>query len=208
MLSCTSPADPWWRIALIVATPLLVLVSALIAWRSLRNARSVARQKATLDLIEKFESTEHYRGLRKAFAQAEREALFLLLNDPETPEHKQLRIEILDYLNHYELVAIGIANDILDDSIYRSWMQSHVVKEWNDASGFIQSERWRLNKDKSDFEYRPTIFGALQEIVRRWSREAIVLDARSSPKPTLPQAGREAPGDAPLPTIDPIESDG
>lgn len=202
VIECSPPIEPWWRTVISVATPLLVLASAIIAWRSLRNTRAVARQKATLDLIEKAESNEHYRALSLCFAAVRKARGFPALHDPKTNADKKLRQDVLDYLNHYELVAIGIRHDILDETIYRSWMQSHVVAEWNAASDFIQSERWRLTRDGTDYEYRTAIFENLQNAVCRWSKDARRLTEASSPKPAL-TTGPVAAGDEPLPEVGP-----
>ncbi|HYZ48257.1 MAG TPA: DUF4760 domain-containing protein [Sphingomonas sp.] len=155
---------------------------------------------AIASYIEKAESTEHYRALAKAFGEAERTGKLGLLNDPKTDTDKDLRRGVLDYLNHYELVALGIKHNILDERIYREWIQSHVVREWNAAAEFIQNERWRLNEAKTDFEYKSRLFCQLQAAVCRWSPEALNLDENYGPKPALP-ADRAAPGDAPLPTV-------
>lgn len=206
VVRCAVDPDPWWKIALSIVTPVLVFASAIIAWRSLRNTRAVAKQRATLDLIEKAESTDHYRRLSTAFARARRENKFAILNDPPTPDDRELRQAVLDYFNHYELVAIGIDHDILDETIYRAWMQSHVVMEWNAAAVFIQNERWRLNADKSDFEYRGELFGNLQRAVCRWSGDAVRLTAQTGAKPVVtPDTNVDAPGDIPLPATNQVE---
>jgi len=57
-----SPPD--WRIYI---TPALVAVSAVIAFFAMLNARRVAKERATLDLIEKVESGEHYRKIVRKF---------------------------------------------------------------------------------------------------------------------------------------------
>jgi Domain of unknown function (DUF4760) len=45
-----------------------------------------------------------------------------------------------DYINHYELVAIGIRSNILDERMYRTWMEGPFVRDFNSAADFIQSE--------------------------------------------------------------------
>jgi hypothetical protein len=199
-LRCTADAEPWWRTTISVVTPLLVLASASIAWRSLGNSRAIARKKATLDLIEKVESTDHYRAAARAFDAVRRLGRFGVLHDPKTDEDKVYRRQVLGYIGHYELIAIGIQRDVLDETIYRSWMRSHVAMEWNAAADFIQNERWRLNAAGTDMEYRRQLFENFQWMACRWSPEARKLDRNSSPKPAVP-TGMIAPGDVALPAI-------
>jgi Domain of unknown function (DUF4760) len=177
---------------------LSLIVTATIALRALHNTRSVARQKATLDLIEKRESTEHYRKISRTFFELQRGAGFLHLVDPIEAD-KPLRKDVFDYLNHYEIISIGIRQDILDERIYRAWMEGAFVRDWNAASDFIQRERWKYAKDET-WNYRHSIYQNYQHIACRWSKDARILSQESSPPPEYP-AG---PGDTSLPR--PVDS--
>ncbi len=204
-VECIAAPDPVWKLFLAVLTPALVIVSLALAARSIRNTRAVARQKATIDLIEKAESTQHYRDQAAAFIKARDSGKLGRLGDPKIDEDRLLRRQVLGYLNHYELIAIGIEDNILDEAIYRKWMQSAAVADWNDAVPFIQDERWRLSADKTHLVYRPEIFARFQKAAQRWSRDAIALDANTFPQPPLPQ-GPAGPGDAPLPETSPPDN--
>lgn len=199
-IRCVFHMEPLWKTVL---GPALVLISVFVAWLGIRNARSVARQKATLDIIEKFESTEHYRSLNEGFSAIRRADDFACLHNPCNDADRAARGRVQDYLNHYELVAIGIRNNILDAKIYGEWMGSAVVRDWNAAAAYIQRERWRLNDAKDDFVYRPRLYANYQWLAARFSRTALRLTIASSAKPSLAEAG--GPGDDPLP--EPIPPD-
>jgi hypothetical protein len=97
---CIEPSPTSWVTFL---GPGLIFISALIAIVGVQNARAVAKQRATLDFIEKVESTEHYRNLNATFSRLRRSEGFAHLTDP--PEAlKPTRAALMDYLNHYELV--------------------------------------------------------------------------------------------------------
>ncbi|MES2443439.1 MAG: DUF4760 domain-containing protein [Pseudomonadota bacterium] len=172
--------------------PALVAISVTVAWLALRNARAVARQKATLDLIEKIESDQHYRQITDRFSELRRGIGFSHLNDP-APENRDDRRAVLDYLNHYEIVAIGIRHNILDAEMYRAWMEGVFVRDWNAAAEFIQRERWK--GDATSWTYRASVFEHFQWAATRWSKDATRLSAKTSPPPSR-AAG---PGDEPLP---------
>jgi hypothetical protein len=175
----------------------IAVVSASIAALGLRNTRSVARQKATLDLIEKVESTEHYRARTSNFTAIKRSKRFEALIAPTTPEDKAARLQLIDYLNHYELIALGIRNNILDAAIYREWMGSAFVGDWNDAADWIQRQRWKRGED-GRWHYDERAYRNYQLVAQSWSPEARRLDRDSSPEP------RDAsPGDDPLPRLSP-----
>ena len=188
ILCLFEPAADWRT----YITPALVFLSAIIAWLAMRNTRAVARQRATLDMVEKKESTDHYRTLSSQFAELRQGPGLMHLIDP-TEDDKPLRKAVIDYLNHYEIVSIGILENILDERIYRAWMEGAFVRDWNAAADWIQRERWKLREDK--WEYRASIFENYQRVACRWSTEARNITKMSSAPPTAP-AG---PSDEPLP---------
>jgi Domain of unknown function (DUF4760) len=141
---CQPSSSPHWSVFI---APLLILISVGVAIWGVRNAREIARQKATLDLIEKRESTEHYKTLLKTFREIRLGQGFGELANPLTDNAREARSSILDYINHYELVAIGIRRNILDELTYRDWMEGAFVRDFNAAADFIQGERWRRTAD-------------------------------------------------------------
>ena len=179
-------------LALAALTPLIGLAALALAARNIQNARELARNKATIDLIEKRESTAHYRMINERFSDLRRGKGFTHLNSP-TDEDKSDREAVVDYLNHYELVAIGIQQKLLDTKLYRAWMEGAFVRDWNAAAEWVQRERWKANEDGS-WTYRASILQNYQKVALSWSAQAIALDATDGP-PTTP-AG---PGDEPLP---------
>lgn len=176
-------------------TPVLVLLSAIIAIIGVRNARSVARQKATLDLIEKVESSEHYRARNAVFSRRRTGPGFADLNAPMTDSDREDRSAVVDYLNHYEIVAIGIRSNILDAEFYRRWMVGPFVRDWNAASDWVQRERWKWDAEARLWRYRHQLFENFQWLAIRWSAEARVLTSESS----APPPHSAGPGDAALP---------
>lgn len=186
------PTD--WRVYI---TPAFVAVSALIAWLAVKNTRAVARLRATLDLIEKVESTDHYRALRSQFFNLRDGSGFGHLHNPKNDKTKAERRAVADYLNHYELISIGILNNILDEKIYRAWMEAAFVRDWNTAAPFIQRERWK-RRDDGSWYYFPKHFEHYQSVAESWSKDAAALSQTYSPHPPDEEAG--GPGDDPLPS--------
>lgn len=174
-------------------TLLAATVASIIAIVALRNTRSVARQKATLDLIEKRESTEHYRDLSRTFFELQKGPGFMHLVAPSEAD-RPTRKKVFDYLNHYEIIAIGLRQNILDEKIYRAWMEGAFVRDWNAAADFIQRERWKCD-EHGQWHYRDSIYENYEHVARRWSPETRVLTAQSSRPPTTPSG----PGDDQLP---------
>ena len=43
---------------------------------------------------------------------------------------------VLNFLNHYEVIAMGISDGILDEQVYKNYMRSIVVRDWFAAEPF------------------------------------------------------------------------
>lgn len=176
---------PDWRIYIV---PVLVFVSAVIAVVAILMQRKVARQRATLDFIEKVESGEHYRNIVHTFTELRRGKGFAHLTKPRTAKDKEVRRCVNDYMNHYEMVAIGIRTGILDKAFYRDWMRGPFVRDWNAIADWVQRERWK-RLDDGTWEYYDKIFIEYECLARQWSDEAIKLSAAYSGPPTDEEAG-------------------
>ena len=121
-----------------------------------------------------------------------------MLHDPKEERDKSDRQAVVDYLNHYEYVALGIKKNLLDEEFYKNWMASAFVKDWNTASEFIQRIRWKYNEDTGAWEYKSIVFEHYQDIATKWSKDAVKLAENSQPNHPEKPSGV---GDEELPEI-------
>lgn len=149
-------------------------------------------------MIEKVESTPHYRSQHSVFSYHRRQDSFERLHNPTEEKDRAERQAVLGYLNQYELVSIGIRKEILDADFYRDWMLGPFVRDWNAATTFIQRERWKWSEENSCWEYYSPLFENFQHIAMLWSDDAIRLNEHYSPPPEEPSG----PGDEALPKTD------
>nr|WP_244867505.1 DUF4760 domain-containing protein [Vannielia litorea] len=185
-------AEVHWSVFL---APAIIGFSACVALWGIALARKTARERATLDLIEKTESTDHYQTAAALFRQYRTRGALLELADPGADKEAD-RAVVLNFLNHYELVSIGIVMGFLDRKVYREWMSGAFIRDWNAAREFIQRERWKFDPDKGEWDYNARVFRNFQKIAKRiGGRGALPLDRASWPAPAAPSG----PGDLPLP---------
>lgn len=145
--------------------PLVGLLALVVAWRT---AIWVARQKATIDLIEKSESTAVYRENSQRFSELRRGAGMVHLADPQSDQDRRDRRHVLDHLNHYELVALGIRRGVLSGGFYKRWMGGPFVRDWNAALDLIELERWKRGPGDAN-RYDPKIYQNFERVARLWS---------------------------------------
>jgi hypothetical protein len=198
-----SPPDPgpWTPYAGAIATVVSVSISAIVAvvltLTQLSTARAIARMRATLDLIEKAESSEHYVRVTSVFSDYRRRDAFLDLVDP--PETlRSDRFAVLSYLNHYETIALFIRKKVLDGPTYRDWIIGTLVRDWNAASTFVQRERWGWDANARLWTYDPTLLQSLEALACSWSSSAVRLRTSPGNPPVTPPG----PEDDPLPHLD------
>ena len=175
--------------------PTVALIALLVGWRT---AVWVARQRATIDLIEKRESTDYYRANSRRFSELRRAAGFVHLNDPATVEAQADRRRVIEHLNHYELVSLGIRRGVLSGGFYKRWMGGPFVRDWNAALDWIEGERWKHDPGSGEHRYDPKIYQHFERVARRWSPR----DARQPAGSKTPPPRTDGPGAEPLPTLD------
>jgi hypothetical protein len=174
-----APAAFWWVSPLVVAIGICAtLTTALI---TIRTNRGIARVKTTLDMIEASESREHYQALYRTYRRFRMEPEFkAAVLAPRTEDDRAARFRCLDFLNHYELIAIGFKQGILDEQFYRTWMDYVVLRDYRLARELMLSAR--LPAVPGD----PGNAGAyceLEELCIRWGGDPVDRPRRASRAP-------------------------
>ncbi|WP_299628010.1 DUF4760 domain-containing protein [uncultured Tateyamaria sp.] len=178
LVICAASNSFWWVSPLVIA--LSACAAAIISITSIRSNKEIARKRATLDLIERSETTEHYQSLYKAFTDVRKDdGGFEQLKSVTNPQLLEQRRKVIAYLNHYELMAIGIRKGILDEGVYGDFMRSTVVRDWHAAADFVTHIRTPTpdsgtevpaNKAFSEFE---TLAAKWEAQIRREQKGAL-----------------------------------
>lgn len=177
----------------------IACVAGWLAYLAYRGHKINTARRATIDLIEKTESSDHYRGLHKTFKKYRTHSEFHKLHNPghEISEDRQ---NVLDFMNHYELVAIGIQNKILNEKIYSDWMGSPFVRDWLAIQDFVDRERWKERLSDGSLRYHQPLFEHFNKLACKWDstgKVKILTEENSTQKPEE----AEGPGDEPLPPV-------
>ncbi len=144
--------------------PVVGGIGVAMALVTIKMNQRIARMRATLDLVERNESSEHYRKLFRAFDElGNNENILNRLKNPQTEADRLLTDQVLAYLNHYELVAIGCEKGILDEEFYAKWMRTQLVGDWHTAKEYIFHKR-----APSATERFPSIYIEFEALARRF----------------------------------------
>lgn len=128
-------------------------VAAAIALFGIFTQRSITARQTTLQFIRDGERDRDMIEARRIFQECARSPKGLAKwgteANTQTPEARAIRM----VLNDYELIAIGIQRGIIDDTTYRRWHRSAVVKNWRHAAPYVIAVRSRTNHDALYHEF-------------------------------------------------------
>lgn len=156
----------WWVQPAI--TVLVGIFAGCYAWATISANRKMARMRATLDLIERTELQLYYQNLwRELRAAREGPGGLPALLHPVTETQKEQRPSVLDFLNHYELVAVGCKQGVLEEEFYKQFMRSAFLRDWVASRDLIRG----LREPPAPAPKRPTLFEHFEALAVKWQAE-------------------------------------
>lgn len=150
-------------------TPYAILVSAMtgaaVALYGLTRQWRIASLRSMLQFATEHEVHSEY------WAQTRRKAEELLKGDGHDIEYWKTEIEkggsdvptIRAFLNHYELVAIGIEKKIIDEPFYSEWGRTLLVSHWKMSEKFVEAFR-QVTKQRSGLK-------KFEELAKKWDKQ-------------------------------------
>lgn len=137
-----------------------VIVSAICAFAVILANRSIARKRATLDLILHIESDGDLIDARNKMIDLKksktRSGTWGTEDQRDSEEAKTIRTT----LNINELVAVQIAEGVIDERVYRKWFNKAFIDDYKSMTGYIEAVR--------EYKRNPAVFGELEKLARRW----------------------------------------
>lgn len=155
-----------WHEALIFAASVFASAALLLSAADALDARGSreqqAQKEAAMRFIDNWNSPQFYhckkngRTVQAYFKThpAIGDQLAYLTGEPE------LHANLMDVLNHFESLAIGIANRMVDDELAEEFFCSMALRYWQHSAAYIENRRAEQNNARLYVN-----FGALFE---RW----------------------------------------
>ncbi len=91
---------------------------------------------------------------------------------------------VFTYLNHFEIVALGIEQNIIDKEMYDDWLGTYVVQSWNASASVVGALR-RIKRSDALFE-------KWQGLAQDWAASRVHLTAAEPPTFSLEELARLA----------------
>tara|TARA_R110000751_G_scaffold116607_2_gene216767 strand:+ start:297 stop:947 length:651 start_codon:yes stop_codon:yes gene_type:complete len=124
--------------------PLAILLSVAFAYAAIKVQKRLVRRRATLDVLFRLESDEVFLKAAAAFRDVKKSrGLEALSAAPEKKSNRDIEEEYLvdTYINHIELLCVGMAEDTIDEVFVFQYMRKSIVSNWNSAQKYIKNER-------------------------------------------------------------------
>lgn len=135
------------------------IIAACMANNTIKTQRDIARKSATMDLIRATEEQDYYSTILSAYQEMKErnDKGLTALHDG----HVKDRNHVLAFLSHHELIAVGIKEEILDERMYREWMETPYVTVWEEAKIYILKRQEENTKAYVNFK----------DLAERWIKE-------------------------------------
>lgn len=140
-----------------------VIVSAICAFAVILANRTIARKRATLDLILHIESDGDLIDARNQMIDLKnsdnKSSVWGTEDKRDSDEAKAIRTA----LNINELVAVQIHEGVIDERVYRKWFNKAFIDDYKAMSGYIEAVR--------EYKKNPCVFRELELLARRWESD-------------------------------------
>lgn len=120
--------------------------SANAAREATQAAEVRSRKLETMKLINETEASPRFLELSEAFRLRREAGTMTELSGSMDDAARADRQKVMALLNHYELLSLSVRNGLLDEQVYRDWMGSTFVRDWNAAADLIEAERWSTTR--------------------------------------------------------------
>lgn len=161
--------------------PIAILLSALIAgtiaWRSIVSQRQmaasqqatasdIARKRASLDIITRLETDSYYHKISATFRDVRDAGRLAALLETKNQRDREEKQEVVQFLNHYELISVGMHNNILDEAFLYHWFRGAFLTHCHDARELMLAVQGEKKNDK--------VFAMYQLFADAWASDKFV----------------------------------
>lgn len=137
-----------------------VVVSAIAAFAIIRDARSTARRRGTMDLILHQESDAELVEARDAFNVLKNGVIKISSFGTTENRNSKEAVNLRKVLNIHELTAVAIQEGVIDECVYRRWFNATYIADYDATKDYITAVRSNFSK--------PAAYKEFEETAIRW----------------------------------------
>jgi len=169
--------DPSWLDYMSAVSPVAIIISAGAAFyaasRAVKHQRSIARRRATLDIILKLEADPLYLKAAATFRDVRDGGNLSSLFRQTSQRAKEEFLQVQTFLNYYEMICCGILEDTLDELFYFQWYRGAFIHHWHNSKEFVDKARERADNER--------IFQRFELFATSWDEGKFVTITKKKP---------------------------
>jgi hypothetical protein len=130
----------------------ITVIAIGVAIAAIFAQRQTARAHATLTHLTTMEFDEDFLRAKKMFLELEAKGDLQKYGNRKLAHTDEARL-IRIYLNHFEMVSLGLQHRIIDYDIFIKWNRKTVLLVWTAASPFVNRLRKEFHNDMLFIEF-------------------------------------------------------
>lgn len=140
-----------------------VVVAVIFGLRRHKQQRNLAARRATLDLVMNEAHDATRLALRLKF---ESQMMNWKSGGNGLDDLSQdVRLDVVAYLNRFELVGVAIKHKSIDEEMYKAWSCSRYVRTWEAAREIVEETR--------KYRQRTDLYCEFEALAEKWARDAL-----------------------------------
>lgn len=144
-----------------------ILLSAFVAVLSIAQHRIMAKKRAAYDFILTTREKE-YKDAEKVFLELVAKNEIKRILTAVTTRELEEKLDVQNYVNSFEVLAVSIKQNIVDENVCKAVFGDKLVKRWKDAKPLIDEIR-TVEKDDEFFEH-------FEDIATQWKNNPTIDD--------------------------------
>lgn len=144
-----------------------IFLSAFVGVLSIAQHRIMAKKRAAYDFILTTREKEHKDAEQVFLELVAKDDLKRILTAVTSGEIKE-KLDVQNYVNSFELLAVSIKQNIVDENVCKAVFGDKLVKRWKEAKPLIDEIR-TVEKDDEFFEH-------FEDIATRWKNNPTIDD--------------------------------
>jgi hypothetical protein len=165
----SASAFPFHSFAIAGTAALAAFIALLVAAKH----RLVAKKRAALDFILTQRTPEFIDAEQTFLTLAEKDGALASILAAHTSDQIKTKLAVQSHLNHWELLAVCVQGNIVDEDICKLMIGDKVCRRWDQAYSLVQEIRKESGAgDAPDDEF----FANFQSLAKAWKANPSVKD--------------------------------
>lgn len=142
-----------------------ILITGIAALATIVSNKINSQQRATIDLILHQKIDVNLIEAKKIWSEVKNNEQFEELACKENEKDTQRRPHILNILNNYEFIALGVRTGAFHEKTYKRAFYGVLTRDWDSCEAFITALRRQQGSE--------TLFQEFEALAKKWKKKPL-----------------------------------